>query len=134
MKIVIIDEMKKIKYILVLAVVALIGTTAMAQEKEFTEEQKAQMEAQLTTYFEKLNLSEEQKPKFEEITKKYGKQLMDLKESNKGRLAKYKEFKAINENRNAEMKPLLSREQYDSYQEIQEEMQQKMKEKRNGKS
>lgn len=126
--------MKKIKHILVLAVVTLIGTTAMAQEKEFTEEQKAQMEVQLTTYFEKLNLSEEQKPKFEKITKKYGKQLMDLKESNKGRLAKYKEFKAINKNRNAEMKPLLSKEHYDSYQKIQEEMQQKMKEKRNSKS
>lgn len=126
--------MKNIKHILALVVVALIGTTAMAQEKEFTEEQKAQMEAQLTMYFEKLNLSEEQKPKFEEITKKYGKQLMDLKESNKGRLAKYKEFKGINENRNTEMKPLLSREQYDSYQELQEEMQQKIKEKRNGKN
>lgn len=121
--------MKKIKHILVIAVVALIGTTAMAQEKEFTEEQKAQMEAQLTMYFEKLNLSEEQKPKFEEITKKYGKQLMDLKESNKGRFAKYKEFKAINKNRNAEMKPLLSKEQYENYQDIQNKMQEKMKER-----
>ncbi|MEO1011207.1 MAG: hypothetical protein AAFX53_07855, partial [Bacteroidota bacterium] len=56
--------MKSIKHVLILAVIALTGTTAVAQQSPVTEEQKAQMEAQLTAYFEKLDLSEEQKPFF----------------------------------------------------------------------
>ncbi len=123
--------MKRIKHILGLMLIILVGTTALAQEKEMTEEQKAQMEAQLEDYIEKLDLSEEQQPKFEEITKRYGKQLMVLKESSKGRLSKYKEFKSINKNRNKEMEALLSEEQYTIYLATQEEMQQKMKENRN---
>ena len=123
--------MKTIKHILVLMVIILIGTKAFAQEKEMTEEQKAQMEAQLEVYVEKLNLSEGQQPKFEEITKRYGKQLMVLKESSKGRLSKYKEFKSISKNRNQEMQALLSEEQYATYLATQEDMQQKMKEQRN---
>ncbi|MDT0605945.1 hypothetical protein [Croceitalea rosinachiae] len=123
--------MKRIKHILVLMVITLVGTTAVAQEKELTEEQKAQMEAQLEVYIEKLNLSDSQQPNFEEITKRYGKQLMVLKESSKGRLSKYKEFKSISKDRNKEMQALLSEEQYTTYLATQEEMQQKMKEQRN---
>lgn len=123
--------MKKIKHILGLMLIILVSTTALAQEKEMTEEQKAQMEAQLEEYMEKLNLSEAQLPNFEEITKRYGKQLMVLKESSKGRLSKYKEFKSISADRNKEMQVLLSEEQYTIYLATQEEMQQKMKEKRN---
>lgn len=123
--------MKRIKHILGLMLIILVGTTALAQEKKMTEEQKAQMEAQLEDYIEKLDLSEEQRPKFEEITKRYGKQLMVLKESSKGRLSKYKEFKSINKDRNKEMEALLSEEQYTIYMATQEEMQQKMKENRN---
>ncbi|MDD7886935.1 hypothetical protein [Flavivirga sp. 57AJ16] len=126
--------MKTIKHVLVLAVVVLIGTTAVAQERELWEEQKAQMETQLATYFEKLDLSEEQKPKFEEITKKYGKQMMKLKENNKGRLAKYREYKSILENKKKEIKDILSNAQYEIYEETQEEIVQKIKEKRNNKS
>lgn len=123
--------MKTIKHILVLLVITLVGTTAVAQEKEMTKEQKAQMEAQLEVYIEKLHLSEAQQPNFEEITKRYGKQLMVLKESSKGRLSKYKEFKSISKDRNKEMQALLSEEQYTTYLATQEEMQQKMKEQRN---
>lgn len=121
--------MKTVKHILILVFVAFMSTTLMAQESTLTEEQKNQMQEQLKVYYDNLDLTEAQKPKFEEITIKYGKQLMHLKESNKGKLAKRKEFKTINENRNAEMKLLLSEEQFLEYQEIQKEMQEKMKEK-----
>ena len=60
--------------------------------------------------------------------------MMSLKESNKGRLAKYKEFKTIRKNKDAEMKAILSEEQFEAYLETQEEMQQKMKENNKGKS
>jgi len=118
----------------ILVLFLLVGDVALAQDSKLTEEQGVQMEAQLSEYNSKLNLSQEQQPKFEEITVKYGKQMMELKESNKGRLSKYKEFKSIRKNKNEEMEALLSEEQYGTYLMIQEEMQQKMKEKNKSKS
>ncbi|MEM8847606.1 MAG: hypothetical protein AAGD17_10940 [Bacteroidota bacterium] len=123
-----------IKQIGILAILFFVGEAAIGQETKLTEEQKAQMEVQLNEYNSKLDLSEAQKPKFEEITLKYGKQMMELKESGKGRLAKYKEFKSIRKNRNEEMELVLSDEQYEAYLEIQEEMQEKMKENNKNKS
>lgn len=125
---------KTFKPILILVMVTMMGATAIGQEKKLTAAQKERMETQLVTYFEKLDLSEEQKPKFEEITKRYGKQMLGLKESDKGRLAKYNEFKSIRKNKNKEMKLLLSKEQYQIYEEVQDEMQRKVKEERNNKS
>ncbi len=121
------------KHIFILAVLALTSTTIIAQEKELTEAQKTQIETQLEVYFEKLDLSEEQKPKFKEITKKYALQMKTLKSSNKPKFAKYKEFKSIINFKNKEMKAILSNEQYKIYEETQEQMRRKMKEKRNNK-
>ena len=102
--------------------------------RELTEEQKVQVKEQLEQYFEKLDLSEEQKPTFEEITKKYALQIKTLKTNDKGRFAKYKEFKSIKRSKNKEMKSLLSDEQYKIYIKTQKEIQKKMKEKRKNKN
>ena len=56
--------------------------------------------------------------------------MKDLKTSDKGRFAKYREFKSIKSSKNSEMKTLLSAEQYKIYKETQKEIQKKMKEKR----
>ena len=124
--------MKTIKHIITLTAAALIATTAAAQERGFTSEQKAQMEAKLKNGFEKLNLTAEQKPKFEEITKRYGNQLIGLKQSNKGRLAKLKMYKSIQKNKDNEMRSLLSIDQYKAYEKAQEELRQKMRQKSKG--
>lgn len=126
-------KMKHMKNILTLLLLVIVSNTAIAQERELTDEQKTQMETQLTEYFEKLDLSEDQKTKFEEITKKYNEQMRGLRDSDKGRLDKYKELKSIRKNKNKEMNTLLSNEQYKTYEETQEKMQQKMKEKRKNK-
>lgn len=121
------------KHILILVIIALVSTSTVAQKKEISQEQKAQIENQLKVYEDKLDLTEEQKPKFQEIIKKYGKQMMALKDSDKGRLSKYKELKSISKNRNKEIKPLLSNEQYKIYEDLQEEIQQKIRDKNRGK-
>ena len=64
-------------------------TIAFAQDRKFTEEQKEQIKEQLEQYYEKLDLSEDQKLEFEEITKKYALQMKTLKTSDKSRFAKY---------------------------------------------
>jgi len=110
-------------------VVLLVSTIAFAQDRILTKEQKEQVKEQLAQYFEKLELSEEQKPKFEEITNKYALQMKTLKTSGKSKFAKYKEYKSIKRSKNKEMKTLLSAEQYKVYKETQKEIQNKMKEK-----
>lgn len=126
--------MKTLKHILILAIVMLIGTSTVAQSGDFTAEQKAQFEEQLASYLDELDLSEDQTEKFKEISRRYAGQMKSLKESDKSRLSKYKELKSIQKNKNEEMKTLLSEEQYQIYEKMQEEMKKKMKEKRKNKS
>jgi uncharacterized protein (DUF2461 family) len=114
----------------IVVIVMFVSTMSFAQDRELTEEQKEQVKEQLEKYFEKLDLSEEQKPIFEEITKKYALQMKILKTSDQGRFAKYKEYKSIVGSKNKEMKTLLSAEQYKIYKKTQKEIQKKMKEKR----
>ena len=111
----------------------LIGTnTTFAQSRaaNLTEEQKEEITKNLEEYATALHLSEEQKPKFEEITRKYAKQMKAVKDSGGRRMSKYKKVKSIRKNKDAEMKSLLSKDQYKVYLEKQEEMQKKMKERR----
>ena len=124
-----INDMKNINRIIILGALALVTACAVAQNEGLTYEQKAQMEAVIKKSFEKLNLTAEQKPRFEEITKKYGNQMIRLKESNKGRFAKLKMLRDIENNKNNEMRTLLSTGQYKVYESIQEEIRQKMKQK-----
>ena len=80
-------------------------------------------------YINRLNLTEDQKPQYIEISKRYGSQLMGLKNSTKSRFSKYKEYKSIQSDKDKEMKSLLSSKQYKVYLEIQKEVQNKIKER-----
>ncbi len=107
--------------------------TAYSQSKadNITEEQKEEIKKNIEEYATALDLSEDQRPKFEEITKKYGEQMKAVKNGGGGKFQKYKKVKSIRKNKDAEMKSLLSKDQYKVYLEKQEEMQEKMKKKRN---
>jgi len=122
-------QVKVLKSSLIVFVVLLVNATSFAQDRELTEQQE-QVKEQLEIYFEKLDLSEDQKSKFEEITRNYALQMKVLKTSDKSKFAKYKEFKSIKDSKNKEIETLLSAEQYKIYKETQKEMQKKMKEKR----
>ena len=125
--------MNLLKFVPLFLVVFLIGTnTTFAQSGavNLTEEQKEVIKKNLEEYAVALNLSEEQKPKFEEITKRYAKQMKAVKDSGARRISKYRKVKSIRENKNAEMKRLLTKDQYKVYLEKQEEMIEKIKERR----
>lgn len=127
-------KMKTIKSIAA-AILLLISAAAIGQEKKMSDVQKTTMEnysEEFTEYLNRLDLSEEQQPKFIEISKRYREQFKALKNSSKSRLSKYREYKGKQNNKNSEMKSLLSQEQYEVYLEVQEEVQKKVKEN-NGK-
>lgn len=125
--------MKLLKNLILMFAVFVFSTNisvAQAPATEMSDEQKQEMAKTMEEYYEALNLSEEQKPKFEAIMKKYIPQLMAVKDSGEGKFQMYKKVKAIRKNQNAEMEKLLSKDQYKAYLEKQEEMQERMKEKR----
>jgi tRNA U34 5-carboxymethylaminomethyl modifying enzyme MnmG/GidA len=127
--------MNLLKSMFLFFALCLIGTnTTFAQSRttNLTEEQKEEIKKNIEEYSAALHLSEEQKPKFEEITKKYAKQMKAVKDSGGRPMSKFKKVKSIRKNKDAEMKQLLSKDQYKVYLEKQEEMKKKMKERRKG--
>ena len=125
--------MKSLKILSLFFALFLMGTnTTLAQSKvaNLTEQQKEEIKKNLEAYNVALNLSEAQKPKFEEITIKYAKQMKAVKDNGGSRMSKYRKVKSIRKNKDAEMKRLLSKDQFKVYLEKQEEMQKKMKERR----
>ncbi len=126
--------MKSLKILSLFLALFLVGANtsfAQSQKTELTDEQKEELAQNMEEFLEVLDLSEEQKPKFEAITKKYAEQMKAVKESGGGKYKMYKKVKSIQKNKNSEMEKLLSEDQYKVYLEKQEEMQKEMKEKRN---
>ena len=130
--------MKSLKILSLLFALFLIGTnTSCAQSKattqsratNLTEEQKEEIKNNLEEYATALHLSVAQKPKFEEITKKYAEQMKAVKDGGGRPMSKFKKVKSIRKNKDADMKSLLSKDQYKVYLEKQKEMQKKMRER-----
>lgn len=124
--------MKSLKF-LSLCVVALFLSAnlglAQSQASSLSDEQKAELAQSMEEFNKLLQLTEEQKPDFEAITKKYAKQMKAVKEEGGSKYSMYRKVKSIQKNKNAEMKKLLTKDQYEAYLEKQEEMQKKMREK-----
>ncbi len=125
--------MKVFKILSLFIAIFLIGTiTTFAQSKgtSLTQEQKEEVKKNVEAYAAALDLSVEQKSKFEEITQRYAKQMIAIKDSGDSPMSKYRKVNAIRKNKDAEMKQLLSKDQYKVYLKKQEEMKKIMRERR----
>ena len=97
--------MKSLKILPLFFALFLIGiNTNCAQSKAttVTEEQKEEIKNNLEEYATALQLSESQKPKFEEITKKYAEQMKAVKDGGGRRMSKFKKVKSIRKNKDAD--------------------------------
>jgi DNA repair protein RadC len=103
---------------------------SQADEQALSQEEITALRSTMKANTASLNLTEEQLSKFEEIAKRYGDQLMELRESDASKFSKYRKMKSIKKSRNKEMQQLLSEEQYERYLKNQEAMEKKMKEYR----
>ena len=122
--------LKSLSAFLLISFLSFNTSFAQADAPEMSQEQQAEMKKNMEEFVKVLGLSEDQKPEFGAITKKYAKQMVALRDSEASKMQKYKKLQSISKNRNAEMKEILSKEQYDAYVEKQKEMQKKMREKR----
>lgn len=133
--------MKKIKTILLAVAAGLfINASAHAQQIQ-TREQKVATEQKKFTdkikskeYEERLALKEEQKQPFRDINKKYSEKMKAIKADEKGDKAeRQKAATALQTDKDAEVKGLLTATQYKTYLDIKEEKKEAKKEKKEAK-
>jgi len=121
-------KLNVLKCVLTLSVLG-IAHGVFAQSK-LTEEQKKELAAKMKTYRAELNLSEEQQERMKAINTTYFEGLAALKASRGSRLSKLKQFRALSETRDEEMKRILDKEQYKRYKAMQNEMKSEIKSRR----
>lgn len=121
--------MKKYLYLLLIALLscALVQAQAPEELKNTTPEQRAKVQTDLMKT--KLQLNEEQTAKVGAINLKYAKQMEPVVKSGGGKLAKYRQAKKINEQKEAELKQVLTTEQFETYEAVKETMKEEMKKK-----
>lgn len=112
--------------------VAILLTAAISgfSQSKLTEAQKKEWKAKQEAYKAKLNLTEDQATKMEEINMAYLESLSELKQSGGSRLSKLKKFKSLSNERDNKVKKILTEEQYKLYKEHQKEMKEDFKEQR----
>ena len=118
---------KKLGLFLALLLVGITDINAQTKRENLSDEQKEEIKKNVEAYATSLNLTAIQKTEFEAITKKYGEQMIAVKDSGGGKFKKYRKLKSIRKNKDKEMKQLLHQEQFKTYLEKQEERKQEMK-------
>jgi hypothetical protein len=117
------------KTLMLLGILLTSAIMGFSQSK-LTEEQKKEFKAKQEAYKAKLNLTDEQATKMEEINMTYLEGLSALKQSGGSKLSKLKKFKSLSNERDSKAKKILTEEQYKIYKEQQKEMKEDFKEQR----
>lgn len=124
---------KKIKSLLTVFTLLflLISNMSFAQNtgklKGSTVEERANFQTEWMK--EKLHLDSVQVQKIKDINLKYALKNEPIMKSSDGKLAKFRQLKANQNEKEAELKKVFSKEQFKQYEVIKEELQDKMKEK-----
>jgi hypothetical protein len=108
-----------------------MGTFAYSQEKldEFMTETTPEERAQFQTDYmnESLSLQDDQRSKVHDINIKYAEKMQEAYEAPTKKQAKLQSMKRINAEKEAELKLILSADQYATYEKNKEEMKKKVK-------
>ncbi|PIB36013.1 hypothetical protein BFP72_11710 [Reichenbachiella sp. 5M10] len=89
-------------------------------------------EIDMDEYFADLNLTEDQKVTFDEITDEYYANLQHVQETETSKTKMYKAYKTHKKTRDNKMKALMDKEQYSLYQTKQKELEKKAREENRG--
>jgi hypothetical protein len=112
----------KSRLILAMVVVLVSVWGSVYAQQRMTDQQKQEAKAKRDAFKEKLNLTEEQKPKFEEINRNQAEALSALKNSDASRLEKFRKYRDLKSEKDKKMKELLTKEQFKIYEDYQEEL------------
>ena len=123
--------MKKALSIFTILFASLFACQVSAQQDSLLQKRKEKLITQAQKNSERLALTPEQKIPFSEISQKYTKKTLELKQSTLSREEKLEAVKKINSDKDAEVQLLLTPEQFKTYKEIVDERRQKMEAARN---
>jgi len=110
--------------------IALLITATVSAQSKLTDEQTNEAKAKYQEYKQQLNLNDDQSKKVDAINTTYFHGIAELKTSNASKLSKYKKFKSLNSERDKQMKDILTKDQYKTYKEQQQEMKDEFKQRR----
>jgi Spy/CpxP family protein refolding chaperone len=115
--------MKNLKVVAIALLLSMLAiNSAQGQEKPAVPaEQKQEMAKQNQQNKDRLGLTKEQQVPYKEIVKRYAQLMRELKGSGLPHDAKKEKLTVLISQRDAELKALLTPEQYKTYTEIQEE-------------
>lgn len=122
----------KMKRIVMIAFTVMVVCSAAFSQSRMTQEEKDEAIARHQEYIAELNLTEEQKPKVEEINRTYFEGLSAIRNSNGSRMEKYRTFRQLSAERDKQMKSVLTEEQYAIFKEHQKEQRENFRERRRG--
>lgn len=116
---------RRITMALTLLLAIAIKSNAQADSLKHSPEKRAQV--QTDKMKTNLTLSDDQYKKIYDINLKYAKKRQESMQAGDDRRAKMKEMKVSNDDKNNELKAVLSEDQFTKYQEMQKEMKAKRK-------
>lgn len=123
--------MKNLKAVLAALAISAFVTNVQAQDRpKLTDEQRQEMKAQFEESKKRLALTPEQEKSFKEIHQKYAPEMKSVRKSESDKSDKRQKMKDLRERKDADIKAILSEQQYKTYLEMQKERHQKMRDKR----
>jgi hypothetical protein len=114
-------QMKRTIFYAALLLLVTLSVDAVAQSR-MTEQQKQEAKARYEAYKTKLNLTEEQEPKVQDINANYFEALAGLRDSNASKLDKFRKYRDSKSEKDKKMKQVLTKDQFTIYTEFQKEM------------
>ena len=122
--------MKNFTFIIALSVIAsaVFAQPGFKQMRNTTPEDRAKTQTEFMK--EELNLGKDQAEKVDEINLKYAKQIQEIITGSLGREERRNKIQEISQEKDKELKSVLSEEQYEKYLEARDEMRKKMRERR----
>ena len=113
--------------VLVLLLAARVGAEGLDDLKNTTPAERAA--AQTTMMKEKLSLTDEQLPKVKAINEKYAEEMDPIIKGSGGMLMKMGSMRAVEDKKEAELKGVLSSDQFAQFQAMKSEMRDKLMER-----
>ena len=121
---------KKLRCTIISLILIIVSNTVNAQFN-MTEQEKEAAIASYMEFQEELDLTDDQTERVKKINTTYFEGLAALKDSNKGKLEKFKTFKKLSTARDSEMAKVLNERQFGLYKKFQQKNRQRFKNKRN---
>jgi Spy/CpxP family protein refolding chaperone len=122
--------MKKIIKITAMLVSVTLAAANVSAQSKMTEQQKQEVKAKSEALKQKLNLTDEQSKSVDAINSTWFKGIADIRNSGESKLAKHQKLKSLNEQRNRQMKNVLTKEQFKIFKQDQKEMREELKQRR----